>query len=62
MTTPTRARGTVVKCARCAELARALADAEEAGDQSKAVDCRVLIGRHPHHDGPPDAADDGTRL
>ncbi|MFH9107219.1 hypothetical protein ACH4LN_14020 [Streptomyces albus] len=61
MTTPPRRQTTAAKCARCRKLARALADAEKAGDQSKAVDCRVLIARHPHHDGPRDATDDGTR-
>lgn len=37
-------------CDTCAELLRATAAAERAGDFSKAVDCRVLLRRHqPHH-------------
>ncbi|WP_310723949.1 hypothetical protein [Streptomyces sp. N2A] len=37
-------------CATCAELLRAAAAAERAGDFSKAVDCRVLLRRHqPQH-------------
>ncbi|WP_173870254.1 hypothetical protein SALCHL_002461 [Streptomyces albus subsp. chlorinus] len=34
-------------------LERWLAEAEAARDASRAVDCRVLLRRHPDHDGPP---------
>ncbi|MEV0844953.1 hypothetical protein AB0J21_03505 [Streptomyces sp. NPDC049954] len=35
-------------CARCAELRREEVLAEAGRDYSRATDCRVLIGRHPH--------------
>lgn len=40
-------------CTACTELERELAAAERAGDLTKAVDCRVLLRRHPRHDGEP---------
>ncbi|MGP3975502.1 hypothetical protein ACTWQF_16130 [Streptomyces sp. 8N114] len=42
-------------CPTCQALEVRLAKAEEAGDQSQAVDCRVLLRRHPDHGGPPSA-------
>ncbi|MEU6443858.1 hypothetical protein [Streptomyces sp. NPDC047046] len=42
---------TVTHCAHCAQLAREEREAEARGDYSLAVDCRVLIARHPHGDG-----------
>lgn len=44
---------TAYSCTACTELARELAAAERAGDLTKAVDCRVLLRRHPQHDGVP---------
>lgn len=37
-------------CAICARLHNALREARRAGDLSRAVDCRVLLRRHPVHD------------
>ncbi|MGX1757098.1 hypothetical protein ACWIG5_09325 [Streptomyces lydicus] len=42
-----------MSCAKCAELERELTAAERAGDRTRAVDCRVLLRRHPQHDGVP---------
>ncbi|MEU7429319.1 hypothetical protein AB0B07_00265 [Streptomyces sioyaensis] len=42
-----------VSCTKCVALERELEAAERAGDQTKAVDCRVLLRRHPQHDGVP---------
>lgn len=42
-----------MSCSRCAELRAELADAARRGDQTKATDCRVLLRRHPKHDGVP---------
>ncbi|WP_242579303.1 hypothetical protein [Streptomyces sp. MST-110588] len=39
-------------CARCQKLTRDLKAAVAEGDQSKAADCRILIGRHPDHEPP----------
>ncbi|MFG2221980.1 hypothetical protein [Streptomyces sp. NPDC048644] len=39
-----------VGCPTCARLTAELSAAERAGDASKAVDCRVLLRRHPQHD------------
>ncbi|MGE9696982.1 MULTISPECIES: hypothetical protein [unclassified Streptomyces] len=41
----------VSPCAHCAQLTREEREAEERGDLSRAVDCRVLISRHPHEGG-----------
>ncbi|WP_261955555.1 hypothetical protein [Streptomyces nigrescens] len=49
--------GPAAGCATCAELLRAAAAAEKAGDFSKAVDYRVLLRRHrPQHGGEPSSA------
>lgn len=48
-----------MSCTKCAELERELDAAEKAGDKTRAVDCRVLLRRHPQHDGVPVAS--GTR-
>ncbi|MGW3271396.1 hypothetical protein ACWDFH_07955 [Streptomyces kronopolitis] len=49
-----RAAGAVVvNCDECRTLRAELADAVRRGDKSKAVDCRVLLRRHPQHDGVP---------
>ncbi|GFE21076.1 hypothetical protein Sliba_15290 [Streptomyces nigrescens] len=40
-----------MNCTKCVELQRDLEAAERAGDRTKAVDCRVLLRRHPQHDG-----------
>ncbi|MFI9256494.1 hypothetical protein ACIGT4_02065 [Streptomyces sioyaensis] len=45
------AQGHGVSCTKCADLERDLKAADQAGDMSKAVDCRVLLRRHPQHDG-----------
>ncbi|MGW3007402.1 hypothetical protein ACWC9R_00980 [Streptomyces sp. NPDC001219] len=42
-----------MSCTVCDTLRAELAAAERHGDQSKAVDCRVLLRRHPEHDDPP---------
>ncbi|RXS85709.1 hypothetical protein EST92_07025 [Streptomyces sp. TM32] len=42
-----------MSCAKCRTLRAELADAERSGDKTKAVDCRVLLRRHPQHDGVP---------
>ncbi|WP_432160623.1 hypothetical protein [Streptomyces sp. NRRL F-5630] len=42
---------TVSHCALCDQLTREEREAEERGDLSRAVDCRVLISRHPHEGG-----------
>ncbi|MFI0902506.1 hypothetical protein ACH4TE_03015 [Streptomyces sioyaensis] len=48
-TQPAQVHG--VSCTKCAELERDVKAAERARDRSKAVDCRVLLRRHPQHDG-----------
>lgn len=40
-----------MRCSKCAKLRAELAEAERRGDQTKATDCRVLLRRHPEHDG-----------
>ncbi|SDQ97350.1 hypothetical protein SAMN05216511_1123 [Streptomyces sp. KS_16] len=45
-----------MSCTTCTDLEQALAAAEKAGDRTRAVDCRVLLRRHPAHDGVPVAA------
>lgn len=40
-------------CTKCIDLERELEAAEKAGDQTRAVDCRVLLRRHPQHDEVP---------
>ncbi|GGN54828.1 hypothetical protein ACFXN2_27225 [Streptomyces kronopolitis] len=42
-----------MNCDECRTLRAELADAVRRGDKSKAVDCRVLLRRHPQHDGVP---------
>lgn len=42
-----------VSCTTCHTLRAELAEAERNGDQTKAVDCRVLLRRHPQHDDVP---------
>lgn len=42
-----------MSCPKCIDLERELEAAEKAGNQSRAVDCRVLLRRHPQHDGVP---------
>ncbi|BDH13321.1 hypothetical protein HOK021_45000 [Streptomyces hygroscopicus] len=42
-----------MSCTKCVELERELAAAEKAGDRTRAVDCRVLLRRHPEHDDVP---------
>ncbi|MGP8300357.1 hypothetical protein ACTPOK_21020 [Streptomyces inhibens] len=42
-----------VNCAKCAKLRAELAEAEEAGNKTKVIDCRVLLRRHPQHDEVP---------
>ncbi|MFI1012162.1 hypothetical protein [Streptomyces sp. NPDC020965] len=37
------------ECAECERLRTELDAATRAGDESAAVDCRVLLRRHPHH-------------
>ncbi|MEU3598973.1 hypothetical protein ABZ714_09625 [Streptomyces sp. NPDC006798] len=44
------------ECRECARLRALLADAEAVRDRSLAADCRVLLRRHPAHDGVPVAA------
>ncbi|MBO8196616.1 hypothetical protein ITI46_34050 [Streptomyces oryzae] len=39
-------------CPTCQSLEARLAEAKEVGDESQAVDCRVLLRRHPEHGGP----------
>ncbi|MFE0374528.1 hypothetical protein ACFW1M_02885 [Streptomyces inhibens] len=52
-----------MSCTKCAELERDLEAAEKAGDLTKAVDCRVLLRRHPQHDGEPvEKADPWDRM
>lgn len=50
-----------MSCTKCVGLERELEAAERAGDQTKAVDCRVLLRRHPQHDGVPVEAGAGSR-
>ncbi|MFE6737608.1 hypothetical protein [Streptomyces tubercidicus] len=38
-----------MSCPTCDALRKELAAAERNGDPSKAVDCRVLLRRHPEH-------------
>ncbi|GES28902.1 hypothetical protein San01_13890 [Streptomyces angustmyceticus] len=45
-----------MSCAKCGDLERELEAAERAGDRTRAVDCRVLLRRHPQHDDVPVAA------
>ncbi|MGA5559896.1 hypothetical protein ACPCUV_01705 [Streptomyces platensis] len=40
-------------CTTCDTLRALMALAERHGDRSKAVDCRVLLRRHPEHDDVP---------
>ncbi|GFE13152.1 hypothetical protein Sgleb_11990 [Streptomyces glebosus] len=47
------AAGYAVSCAKCIDLQRELEAAERARDRTRAVDCRVLLRRHPRHDGVP---------
>ncbi|MEU3987978.1 hypothetical protein [Streptomyces platensis] len=42
-----------MSCTTCDALRAELATAERHGDRSKAVDCRVLLRRHPEHDDVP---------
>ncbi|WP_414506116.1 hypothetical protein [Streptomyces sp. NEAU-L66] len=42
-----------MNCDKCQKLRAELAEAERIGDQTRAVDCRVLLRRHPQHDGVP---------
>ncbi|GAO07024.1 hypothetical protein NCG97_17755 [Streptomyces lydicamycinicus] len=42
-----------MSCTTCDTLRAVLAVAERHGDRSKAVDCRVLLRRHPEHDDVP---------
>ncbi|GLW18090.1 hypothetical protein Stsp01_48330 [Streptomyces sp. NBRC 13847] len=42
-----------MSCPQCRGLEQELAAAEQTGDRSRAVDCRVLLRRHPQHDGVP---------
>lgn len=49
-----------MSCRKCDHLRGELADAEASGDKSKAVDCRVLLRRHPDHNGTPVEAHGGT--
>lgn len=42
-----------MSCTKCVELERELEAAERARDQTRAVDCRVLLRRHPQHDEVP---------
>lgn len=42
-----------MSCTKCADLERELEAADKAGDQSRAVDCRVLLRRHPQHEDVP---------
>ncbi|MEU3600685.1 hypothetical protein ABZ714_18495 [Streptomyces sp. NPDC006798] len=44
------------QCRECERLRALLEEARRAGDVSRAVDCRVLLRRHPAHDGVPVAA------
>ncbi|MEU3603769.1 hypothetical protein ABZ714_34440 [Streptomyces sp. NPDC006798] len=44
------------QCRECERLRALLKEARRAGDLSRAVDCRVLLRRHPDHDGMPVAA------
>lgn len=43
-------------CPECVRLSALLARAQAAGDHTLATDCRVLMRRHPAHDGVPVAA------
>ncbi|MFB7633598.1 hypothetical protein ACFC0M_22020 [Streptomyces sp. NPDC056149] len=40
-------------CPQCTALRAELVAAEEARDRARAVDCRVLLRRHPRHDDVP---------
>ncbi|BCK70701.1 hypothetical protein Srufu_046540 [Streptomyces libani subsp. rufus] len=42
-----------MSCPTCQALREELAEAERTRDRSKAVDCRVLLRRHPRHDDTP---------
>ncbi|MEU4845342.1 hypothetical protein [Streptomyces gilvosporeus] len=44
-------------CPECDDLKVKLAAALNIGDRSKAVDYRVLLRRHPHHDDTPIASE-----
>lgn len=44
------------QCRECVRLRALLEEARRAGDLSLAVDCRVLLRRHPSHDTVPVAA------
>ncbi|MFE0425216.1 hypothetical protein [Streptomyces sp. NPDC058953] len=41
------------ECAECVRLRALLKEARSVGDGSLAADCRVLLRRHPAHDGVP---------
>ncbi|MFI1018077.1 hypothetical protein [Streptomyces sp. NPDC020965] len=41
------------ECLPCRRLRDRLRTANRVGDESTAVDCRVLLRRHPRHDGVP---------
>ncbi|MEU9112951.1 hypothetical protein AB0D04_14475 [Streptomyces sp. NPDC048483] len=45
--------GSEHSCPECDDLKVQLAAALNIGDRSKAVDHRVLLRRHPHHDDTP---------
>ncbi|MGW9041649.1 hypothetical protein ACWGQL_03645 [Streptomyces lydicus] len=42
-----------MSCETCRALKAELAEAERSGDRTRAVDCRVLLRRHPRHDDVP---------
>lgn len=42
-----------MSCPDCQRLHAELTQAETSGNQTKAVDCRVLLRRHPQHDEVP---------
>ncbi|GAA5610262.1 hypothetical protein Spla01_01399 [Streptomyces platensis] len=42
-----------MSCTKCIDLQRELEAAERARDRTRVVDCRVLLRRHPQHDGVP---------
>ncbi|MFF5563570.1 hypothetical protein ACFY7Z_15945 [Streptomyces sp. NPDC012623] len=48
-------------CATCLTLKEELASAERAGDRSRALDCVVLLRRHPDHGASPVAAPPESR-
>ncbi|MGP8300098.1 hypothetical protein ACTPOK_19635 [Streptomyces inhibens] len=42
-----------MSCPKCRRLELDLEKAEAEGDATKAIDCRVLLRRHPQHDDIP---------